>query len=248
MKVVSKLGFLTSCILFLMIQAKDLLGQESPSLFLDYTFQGGNQIELSINPTDYPFEWAEKPFSKYKKGDKMWVFVNGKSIPVHYVSSRSKGGQHPMRGGITIKLNSDVPVPTGYTILSTAEFPDQTWIYFAPTEKEKEMVLSSLKKVGKLPKWSGIKTKNNGTFLLVGYAVDQEAAFIEHKTHIFKLNRRKIWQQIAEISNDGYYAEVLGDLDGDGVPEIVGPFGYKSYRVQKIFPKLEDVVINTSGV
>jgi hypothetical protein len=233
------------------------------SLFLDYVEEPSRELAVKVNPDDLGGNWEKHPVVSWPRGMRVHLWTSGRTQGA-VVERVAVDRQSPRGRRIEIQLRSDAIIPKGWVLLTDEALPEQTWTRVAPSATDISMArqlaerrireIEAALKAARQPlvdrvtyqffDCSQVRTRL-GDFLVVAFGTPEEGEFVTRHTVVFK-GSAGTWTRLYEDSDLGH--DLLVDIDGDGVPEAVGPTGYNSIALWKIYPKKSLEIMSSSGV
>jgi len=230
-----------------LIPAYVLAAQDSETVFLDYLFEPASTVKFGLNPNDFSDAWRDRPFPMLKRGDSVWIGTKSGIEEGKFVSVTTKKEKTwPQYSGmLELTLSFNVPIPKGFVLLSLKPLPAQAWRIIPLSTLDLEFIKKTFKTQEKY--WPPVKIQSNrlGQFLIAHENTGKEGAFDSYRTVLFRFISGS-WQSVNEYTDQA--GEPLVDIDGDGFPEIAGSTDYKSWILRRLFPSVEKLTVNNSGV
>ncbi len=196
--------------------------------FPDWISPDENDIySMSFNLYGFPESIVEDWIGK-KDRKSGWVALDGRVFSVEVVSTEFVEAE-AYNHDFIVKFKSsllETANPHGaFGLFSFDSFPPQTW---------------------KISEDKSVVETNQGKFKIKFEQMNEESEFIEFKFTIQKLIESGKWDIIGQFIDQDQNWVV--DIDGDGVPEVVGATGYKDRILRRVWPNMETLVLNKSGV
>ncbi len=190
------------------------------------------EAPIFINGLNLPENYRQSP--PIQKDETWWLYIHGKELKVHCQTVTVEGDGLPgVSSGIKATFSAQEAIPNGYAVLSKTSFPIQTW-----------------------------RSERNGSNAII-HTKDQKSFLIENSTkpakNVVMEGPAEVTVSIFELTRDGNRTLITSfgtnspvdpiiDIDGDGVPEVVNVEWYKEIILRRFFPKVETIVIRSSGV
>lgn len=91
-----------------------------------------------------------------------------------------------------------------------------------------------------------IENPKRGRAMLIQFDTCEEAEFIQKEIMVFWKDKSGQWEQVGGASDQGVVPFI--DVNGDGIPEVIGGAGYKDVGLWTLYPEFELMSMKSSGV
>ncbi len=203
-------------------------------------------------------QFGKKQFNTAKKGDTIYVTQPDQKIYYSVADEVKFDGEFYKPEIFTGKLVFDSlhyednyyiklyfksvkSVRTTQGLLTNKPLPKQTWRIIECNEKDKSHLSKYHANWERIDK---IETEK-GIFILAQYNKGIESEFDIHQTFFFQVKNDTLIK-LCDFEDQWNWPYI--DVDGDGVPEIIGNTDYKSPIIRKVYPKYEVIAKMESGI
>ncbi len=229
-------------------------------IYLDTLAEAKTEQVIKLNPLDLGGEskWQNDPLLKQKKGHVIWLWTATgpmKAVFDRIVITQAEGDFHFLfRGSINVVVRASKPIPAGRVLVSLKALPEQTWKVLEPRDEDKTFAyadLVNLEGQSYIVNSSSVsirvfETKKGTGFMIVRYPLPPtEVPGESFRTVVYKRDPAQPWVLYKKF--DDAMVEPWFDVDGDGVPELVGESGYDSFGIKAFHPYTKILQQSTAG-
>jgi hypothetical protein len=228
--------------------ATALAASQSPVVLIDYLNDGERPIKFALNPLDVSGPVLEKIDQRSEVS--LWTEQGQVKGVVESVERNETWKTY--RGGLILNIKVADPVKQGWAVLSFHPFPLQTWTSMDALPREKVDIAKRLGHDLNRLALAKFETRDQSQYLVVDYRFPcpdgstECGDYNEVETTVFRGSSRSGWERLYSFVDGG--SKPFVDVDGDGIPEVVGSTGYKGYVLRSIVPEQKIIVTSHSGV
>jgi hypothetical protein len=228
--------------------ATTLAASQSPVVLVDYLHGGENPVKFSLNPADIPGPVLET----IDRSNEVWLWTEQGQVNGVVESVEKNEEWKTYRGGLILNIRVPGEVKEGWAVLSFQPFPPQTWTPIEALPGEKAGIAKRLGHAPKRLTLAKFEARDKSQYLVADYWLpcpDGSAEcgdYNEVETTVFRGSARSGWERLYSFVDGG--SRPFVDVDGDGIPEVVGSTGYQGYVLRRIVPAQEIIVVSKSGV
>lgn len=232
----------------------------SSRIFLDTLTESREEQPIQLNPIDLGGEskWDNSPLLKKKKGQPVWLWTSEGEMKVLIdrivITRREADERFLFRGSINAVVRAETPIPVGRVMLSLKPIPAQTWKTRIPSEDEKKLIAAETEKtetglfmINVSSCYANvITTKKGQEYFIFRYPIPNKLNQEKYRAVIYLKDEKAAWTSYKRF--DDAVFEPWVDVDGDGVPELVGESGLESFALKSFHPYAEIIQQSTSGI
>jgi hypothetical protein len=221
---------------------------QPPAVLIDYLAGHENPIRFSLNPTDL----SPPVMAQIEGARAVWLWTErGQTRGI--VESVERNEQwKTYRGGLVLQITTPDTLAPGWVILSFQPLPAQRWHPIEAPPKDKADLATRLGREPSRLTLAPFETGDNHRYLVVDYSLpcpdgsSECGDFNDVETAVYRESAESGWERVDSFVDGGSTPFV--DIDGDGIPEVIGSTGYKGYVLRRIIPRREKLVTSHSGV